>query len=288
MELTLRRAREYFEENLPLGDRPGECFYAVWMVVVTLGLLGNVAGSRGELLAVIALAFSVNTVWGIIDGLSVMYGNLINRANNDQLVYGLQTHNDPRSRESAMEALDGTIASGLSREQKERIVDETSPGTPERDPYVTPYRPGSEDRHYALGIVAIDVLFVIPLVAAGPPARRPEGRDILVEADRHRHDGGAGSGLREAPEPEDVGCRPVPGRAGVRLVHRGLRGRMVGQAHHLANRRLRLSTMAEPAVGSSNHVNSSQPMHRCSIPTLPFGNVIFWGSPHLEQGITLV
>ncbi|WP_019177285.1 hypothetical protein [Methanomassiliicoccus luminyensis] len=165
MDLGPRSIKEYYEEYLPLGDRLGECFYAVWMVVVTLGLLGGIAGSRLEVLTVILLAFSVNAVWGIIDGLSVMYGNLINRAKADQVVYDLQVLNDPGTRGSAMDALDDTIAAGLSREQKKRILDEIAAGVPERDPRTASYRPGKADRRYALGIVAIDVLFVIPLVA---------------------------------------------------------------------------------------------------------------------------
>ena len=54
----MRSIREFYEEYLPLGDRLWEAFYAVWMVVVSLGLLSNSLGDRSEVLGVIALGCS--------------------------------------------------------------------------------------------------------------------------------------------------------------------------------------------------------------------------------------
>lgn len=165
MEHGVRRIKEFYQKYLPLGDRLAEAFYAVWMVVVTLGLLGNIEGTRGEVLLVIAIAFSVNLTWGIIDGLSVMYGNVIGAARNDQMVYDLQTLNDRKSRKSARAALDDTVISGLSEVQKERILDEIAAGSrSSQDPHTVPYHPSKDDWRYALGIVAIDASIVLPLV----------------------------------------------------------------------------------------------------------------------------
>ena len=89
VERLVPRIRAFYGKYLPIGDRLGEMFYAVWMAVISLGILGTTEVDLGLIAYAVLLAFSVNMTWGLIDGLSVMHTNVIDRARNDKLVYDL-------------------------------------------------------------------------------------------------------------------------------------------------------------------------------------------------------
>jgi len=93
-EPTFSRVREFYTKYLPLGDRLGEMFYAVWMVVVSLGILGGTGFEGGAIAYVVLIAFMVNITWGLIDGITVMYSGVIERRRIDGVIHDLQTAND--------------------------------------------------------------------------------------------------------------------------------------------------------------------------------------------------
>jgi len=162
----LRRLRSFYAANLPIGDFLGEAFYAVWMVVVSLGILGGTGFEGGAIAYVIFIAFMVNIVWGSIDGLSVMYTNIIERAHSEKMVYDLQNKGDAASRSEGDAELSEGITYILSPSDRARVLDMIA--SSERitiDPRSKAYRPLRTDRQYALGIFSIDVLLVVPLVA---------------------------------------------------------------------------------------------------------------------------
>ena len=159
------RIGRFYRTYLPIGDRIGEMFYATWMVVVSLGIINSVSGQEEVIPLAIAIAFGVNITWGLIDGISVMLTGVIERANRDRLLFDLRTKDGPQTRQQAMEALDDTIVHVLGDEEKERIIGRLTEGAALGDPYAEPYRAGREDWYYALGILAIDTLFVIPIIA---------------------------------------------------------------------------------------------------------------------------
>ncbi len=159
------RFGDFYRKYLPIGDRIGEMFYATWMVVVSLGMINSVESPEEFVPLAIAIAFGVNFTWGLIDGISVMLTGTIDRARRDKVVFDLRTRDDPSTRQEARKALDGTIASLLSDEEKGRMIDRLAEGAPDGDPYSEPYRSGREGWYYVMGILAIDVLFVIPIVA---------------------------------------------------------------------------------------------------------------------------
>ncbi len=160
-----RRVREFYNEYLPIGDRLGEMFYAIWMVVVSLGFLNSGENPEELLFITIAIAFTVNIVWGLIDGTSVMYTNIIDFAKTEQIIYDLRTKNDQPTRQAAQNAMDDSIVSVLSKEEKDRIIDAIANGAPGENPYKKKYYAQRPDRYYALGILAIDASLVIPLIA---------------------------------------------------------------------------------------------------------------------------
>jgi hypothetical protein len=160
----ISRFRAFYSRNLPLGDLLGEAFYAVWMVVVSLGILGGTGFEGGAIAYVVFIAFMVNITWGLIDGLTVMYTNIIERARNERIVHTLQNHGSS-SREDGMEALSEGITSVLGAAEKEKILDMIASAPPiDGDPGTKPYRARRSDLSYALGILSIDALLVIPLV----------------------------------------------------------------------------------------------------------------------------
>jgi len=157
--------REFYQEYLPTSDCIAEMFYATWMVVIALGIL-NVTEQQEELIPVaIALAFGVNITWGLIDGLTVILSTVIDRAKSEQIIYDLRTKNDRLTRQTAHGALEGTIASVLSEEEKDRIIKAIASGVPGNDPHRKRYSPRRADWYYALGIFGIDFFIVIPIIA---------------------------------------------------------------------------------------------------------------------------
>lgn len=162
----LSRLRSFYSTYLPLGDFLGEMFYAVWMVVVSLGILGGTGFEGGAITYVIIIAFTVNTVWGLMDGLTVMHSNIIERVSDEKIIYDLQTRGDIEARKLGTDALSEGITSVLNPADREKVLDMiASSAAIEDDPAEKPHHPRREDWNYALGILSIDVLLVIPLVA---------------------------------------------------------------------------------------------------------------------------
>ena len=162
----LSRLSTYYATNLPVGDFLGEVFYAIWMVVVSLGILGGTGFEGGAIAYVVLIAFMVNITWGLIDGLTVMYSGIMERARSERIIHALQSKGDAGSRREGSVALSEGITSVLGPADQQRVLDMIASAAPiDGDPATKPYRPRREDLRYALGILSIDVLLVIPLVA---------------------------------------------------------------------------------------------------------------------------
>jgi hypothetical protein len=164
-EPTSPRVRVFYSRYLPLGDRLGEIFYSVWMVVVSLGILGGTGFEGDAVTYVVLIAFAVNITWGLIDGITVMYSGIIERRRMDGLVHDLQARNEESSRRAAARALEEGVTGILSPSDKEKVLDMIVSSRRGRDPMATRYYPGREDWYYALGILAIDLILVVPLIA---------------------------------------------------------------------------------------------------------------------------
>jgi hypothetical protein len=166
MTAVLEKIRQFYGAYFAIGDRLGEAFYAVWMVVVSIGLLNSGGQITPDHIAyVVGVAFVVNFGWGIIDGVTVMLTNIIDRVERDRIVHDLRTGRGEAATRAALDHLDGTIAAVLDEPERRRLVAEVARGRPGSDPHKTPYWPGQEDWLYALGIVGIDVAFVVPVAA---------------------------------------------------------------------------------------------------------------------------
>lgn len=147
-------------QYIPVGERLGELFYANWMVVVSIGLLGAMEASITSIVAVTVAAFFVNIIWGLIDGITVMYGMIIGRVQRNSIIRRLQS-GDVSAREEARRSLDDTIVSSLDEKDIDSIINLISKTKQIPD---CNGRPLHSDIAYALGIVFLDFIMVFPLV----------------------------------------------------------------------------------------------------------------------------
>ena len=164
---ALRRAANFFYDNLPTGDRLGEFFYATWMLVVSVGILNSFfrIESQRALIITLFIAVAVNLTWGIIDGISVMYTNMIVRAEADRLAYALRTRrNDPSVRDEAIASFEDSVVGALSPEDQEKVVDMIQAGDPTADPAKTRYTATKSNRHYAVAILLIELMTTVPVL----------------------------------------------------------------------------------------------------------------------------
>jgi hypothetical protein len=162
----LDKIRNFYGSYCAIGDRLGEAFYAVWMVVVSIGLLNSGGQITPEhILYVVAVALTVNFGWGVIDGVTVMLGNIIDRVQRDRVVHDLRRGAGDKATAKALADLDDTILTVLPEADRRRIVAAVADGPPGPDPRRIPYWPGREDWLSAVGIIGIDVFVAVPVVA---------------------------------------------------------------------------------------------------------------------------
>jgi hypothetical protein len=156
--------RRFYAKYLPIGDRLGETFYAIWMVVISLGLLGATGLEKESIAYAIFVAFLVNMTWGAIDGVTVMMSKVIDRAKNEQLVYDLRTKKDKASRDAIFNGLDGTVVDDLGPADRQKVIDLIVAGEPGKDPANKRYYADRDEWFYAIGIFLIDLVMVVPIV----------------------------------------------------------------------------------------------------------------------------
>lgn len=161
----LRFIWRLYAHHVSVGDRLGETFYAVWMAVVSIGIISTTTKITPDFIVhVIAVAFSVNIVWGLIDGITAMFTGIIERAKRDRLLYDLRVGADPHASQRVLDDLGDSIAGGLGDADTQKIVAALAAEPAGEDPRHHRYRPDSDDLLYALGILLIDVGLVVPIV----------------------------------------------------------------------------------------------------------------------------
>lgn len=143
-----------------MGERLAELFYANWMVVVSIGLLGAMEASIESIVVVTIVAFAVNLIWGLIDGITVSYGMIITRMQQNKIIRRIQ-QGDTSAKDDAKFSLNDTILSVLDDSELEKII--AAIAASEKVPEYHG-RPLKSDIFYAIGIVFLDIIMVFPLV----------------------------------------------------------------------------------------------------------------------------
>ena len=90
---------------MSFGDMLGEWFYGFLMVAVVCGIIGgysdillasNLGYGRVYLTVVlVVLTFGVNITWGIIDGTTVIYGGLTDKADLERIIIWIRSGTPP-------------------------------------------------------------------------------------------------------------------------------------------------------------------------------------------------
>jgi len=157
---------------MSFGDMLGEWLYGFIMVAVVCGILGgyseillnnNLGYGRVYLTVVLlVLTFGVNITWGIIDGSTVIYGGLTDKADLEKIISELKKdRNDRELRDKILDSLGDSSVEYLPDEEKEKIVDriiDEAPEVPVR------YRVSRDDRNTLIAIASCDILAVIPVI----------------------------------------------------------------------------------------------------------------------------
>lgn len=154
------------------GDVLNEWFYGFIMVAVVCGILGGFSdfllnsdlGYTRVFLTVVLviLTFGVNVSWGIIDGSTVIYGGLTDKADLECIISGLRKDRNNRElRDKVLDSLGGSSIDYLPDEEKEKIVDRIIDEAPEVQ---MRYHLTRDDRNTLIAIASCDILAVIPVI----------------------------------------------------------------------------------------------------------------------------
>jgi len=157
---------------MSFGDMLGEWFYGFIMVAVVCGIIGGYSEillnsplgyGRVYLTAVLlVLTFGVNIVWGIIDGSTVIYGGLTDKADLEKIISELKKDRNNRElRDKLLDSLGDSSVDYLPDEEKERIVDRIIDEAPEAP---VKYHVNREDRNTLIAIASCDILAVVPVI----------------------------------------------------------------------------------------------------------------------------
>jgi hypothetical protein len=157
---------------MSFGDMLGEWFYGFLMVAVVCGIIGgyseillesNLGYGRIYLTVVLlVLTFGVNIAWGIIDGSTVIYGGLTDKADLEKVIAGLRKdRNNKELRDKVLDSLGDSSVDYLPDEEKEKIIDRIIDEAPE---VPVKYQMSRDDRNTLIAIASCDILAVIPVI----------------------------------------------------------------------------------------------------------------------------
>jgi hypothetical protein len=142
--------------------------YGFIMVAVVTGMINGYSALalslfRWEITVwLIVITFMVNIAWGLIDGLTVIYGGLTDKADDEKLISELKKDkNKPELRSSLLSKIGDSIVGYISEDKQEKLVDPIIDEGPEAK---KTYRLKKEDRHILLATASCDILAVIPVI----------------------------------------------------------------------------------------------------------------------------
>ena len=157
---------------MSFGDMLGEWFYGFLMVAVVCGIIGgyseillasNLGYGRLYLTVVLlVLTFGVNITWGIIDGTTVIYGGLTDKADLEKTLGELKKDRNNRElRDKILDSIGDSSVDYLPDAEKEKIVDRIIDEAPEA---MVKYHLNKDDRNTLIAIASCDILAVIPVI----------------------------------------------------------------------------------------------------------------------------
>jgi len=157
---------------MSFGDMLGEWFYGFLMVAVVCGIVGGYSeillnsplgyGRIYLTVVLLVLTFGVNITWGIIDGTTVIYGGLTDKADLEKVIAGLKKDRNNRElRDKLLDSLGDSSVDYLPDEEKDKIVNRIIDEAPEAP---VKYQMSRDDRNTLIAIASCDILAVIPVI----------------------------------------------------------------------------------------------------------------------------
>ena len=157
---------------MSFGDMLGEWFYGFIMVAIVCGIIGGYSeillnsplgyGRIYLTVVLLVLAFGVNIAWGIVDGSTVIYGGLTDKADLEKIISELKNDRNNRElRDKILDSLGDSSIDYLPDEEKEKIVDRIIDEAPEAP---VKYHLNKDDRNTLIAIASCDILAVIPVI----------------------------------------------------------------------------------------------------------------------------
>jgi hypothetical protein len=150
------------------GSWLSEWFYGFIMVAMVSGMITgySVIGLhlfRWEItLWLMAVTFGVNIAWGLIDGFTVVYGGLVDKADEEKLIGNLKKdRSNQELRGTLLDSIEGSVAGYVSDEDQGKLADSIIDQGPEAK---KKYHFTKEDRNIVLATVSCDALAVIPVI----------------------------------------------------------------------------------------------------------------------------
>jgi hypothetical protein len=104
----------------------------------------------------------VNIAWGIIDGTTVIYGGLTDKAGLERIISKLKNDRNNRElRDKVLDSIGNSSVDYLPDAEKEKIVDRIIDEAPEAP---VKYHVSRDDRNTLIAIASRDILAVIPVI----------------------------------------------------------------------------------------------------------------------------
>jgi hypothetical protein len=157
---------------MSFGDMLGEWFYGFLMVAVVCGIVGGYSeillnsplgyGRVYLTVVLVVLTFGVNITWGVIDGTTVIYGGLTDKADLERIISTLKKDRNNRElRDKILDSIGDSSVDYLPDAEKEKIVDRIIDAAPEAP---VKYHVSEDDRNTLIAIASCDILAVIPVI----------------------------------------------------------------------------------------------------------------------------
>lgn len=150
------------------GSWLSEWFYGFIMVAMVSGMITgySLIGLhlfRWEItLWLLAVTFGVNIAWGLIDGLTVVYGGLVDKADEEKVIGNLKKDNsNVELRGAIIDSIGGSVAGYVSEEDQAMLADKIIDQGPDAK---KTYHFTKEDRNIVLATVSCDALAVVPVI----------------------------------------------------------------------------------------------------------------------------
>ena len=145
-----------------------EWFYGFIMVAMVSGMVTGYSFIglhlfRWEITAwLMVVTFGVNIAWGLIDGFTVVYGGLVDKADEEKVIGNLKKDkSDPGLRGTLLSSIDDSVAGYVSEEDQEKLAEKIIDQGPEAK---KTYHFTKEDRNIVLATVSCDALAVVPVI----------------------------------------------------------------------------------------------------------------------------